>query len=84
MEFNTEQLELLNICLDNQIGSNESFLDDVKDKEEKEYWIQEIKELKDLRNKLNIELNVVVQEFKIDEMIENQIDSLIEMKRSLI
>lgn len=84
MEFNTEELELLNICLDNQIGSNESFLDDVKDKEEKEYWIQEIKELKDLRNKLNIELNVVVQEFKIDEMIENQIDSLIEMKRSLI
>ena len=84
MEFNTEELELLNICLDNQIGSNESFLDDVKDKEEKEYWIQEIKELKDLRNKLNIELNVVVQEFKIDEMIENQIDSLIEMKRGLI
>lgn len=84
MEFNTEQLELLNICLDNQISSNESFIDDIKDKEEKEYWIQEIKELKELRNKLNIELNVVVQQFKIDEMIENQIDSLIEMKRGLI
>lgn len=84
MEFNKSELELLNICLDNQIGSNESFIDDVKDKEEKEYWIQEIKDLKNLKKKINTELNVVVQQFKIDEMIENQIDSLIEMKRGLI
>lgn len=84
MEFNTDELELLNICLDNEISSNESFIDDVKDKEEKEYWIQGIKDLKDLRNKLNTELNIAVQQLKIDEMIENEIDSQIEMKRGLI
>lgn len=77
IKFNRAELEQLDLLLDNEITSISYFLSDVKGDEEKEFWITEQKDLKKLRNKLKQEVNLVIQELKIDDMIENQIDDAI-------
>lgn len=73
MDLNSKDLEYIDILLDNEINSISCFSDDVKG-EEKEYWIATQKDLKDLREKLNVERNLIIQELKIDEMIDNEMD----------
>lgn len=77
IRFNKAELENLDLLLDNEITSISYFLSDAKSDEEREFWIKNSKDLKKIRNKLKQETNLVIQELKIDDMIENQIDDAI-------
>ena len=48
-----EEIEGIQCLLEQEIKSNIDYLDDVEDKEEKEYWEDEIIFLKEVKSKFN-------------------------------
>lgn len=72
IELNEDDLEQLDLLLENEIKENEDYLENIKDKEEKIYYYDLIIEQKNLKDRLLIEKNIVLQQ--LDNMIENEID----------
>lgn len=73
-----EELEQLDLLLEDEISSNQSYLNDIKKEEEKEYYIGLIAEQKELKYKLEkaqIEENLVIQQYKAERENEILIDN---------
>lgn len=81
MDLNRDEVEYILTLIDNEVKSNENFLDDIKDREEREFWISTNDDLLELRKKF-IESEIVLQQ--LDEMIEARVDDLTELKHEVI
>ena len=78
INLNKDEVEILDLLLENEIKSNEDYFSDIKG-EELNYFCKITDDLKKLKEKISdyVEYSVFIQEIKIDDMIECEIDDLI-------
>lgn len=85
VELSNEKVRCIMKVLDDEIKSNDSFIEDLKDDDEKTAWVEENNFLREIKTDLKIELQLVIQQIKNstdltptqeDYMIESQLENI--------